>query len=215
MLLRPYRDGAMQVFGLGGGGVRVGYEVAHALEVPLDIWVSQRVEAPEQPGLEVGAVSEGEGFFLDVDGVRAASAPASELTRWMDGHAGEVALTAQRLRGHFPRRVPTGATAVLVVDGVAAGDMRIHAALRGLRRQGPRRLLLAAPVGVARELERLRVEADEVLCVQFAWELGSVAHAYEVFPLVPSVQVRQLLEQARQWAPLPGEGAPEEGGRWM
>ncbi|MDC0712450.1 phosphoribosyltransferase family protein [Stigmatella sp. ncwal1] len=215
MLLRPYREEALQVFGLGGSGVRVGYEVARTLEAPLDIWVAQQVEAPAQPGLEVGAVSEGEGFFLDVDGVRAAAAPASELTRWMDGHAGEVALRAQRLRGIHSRWVPTGVTAVLVVDGIAAGDLRIHAALRGLRRQVPKRLLLAAPVGVAGELERLRVEADEVLCVQFSWELGSVAQAYEAFAPVQSSEVRQLLARARQWAPPPGEGVPEQGGGWM
>jgi putative phosphoribosyl transferase len=215
MLLRPFRDESMQLFGLGGGGVRVGYEVARALRVPLDLWVARQVEAPEQPGLAVGAVSEGEGFFLDVDGVRAASANAAELTRWMDAQAGEVALCAQRLRGPHARHAPTGGTVVLVAEGIAAGDLRIHAALRGLRRQRPGRLLLAAPAGMAGELERLRVEADEVLCVQFSWDLASASQAYEAFPPVLSFEVRQLLGQARQWTSQVREAGLEEGSRWM
>jgi putative phosphoribosyl transferase len=215
MLLRPFRDESMQLFGLGGGGVRVGLEVAQMLRVPLDIWVARQVEAPAQPGLGVGAVAEGEGFFLDVEGVRSAEASAPELTRWMDGQAGEVALCAQRLRGPYARHVATGGTAVLVAEGIAAGDWRIHAALRGLRRQRPRQLLLAAPAGMAGELERLRGEADEVLCVQFAWDLSCVSQAYEALPPVLAFEVRQLLGQARQWAPRVQGERPEEGARWM
>jgi putative phosphoribosyl transferase len=160
-------------------------------------------------------MAEGEGFCLNAEMVRAVDAPASEMTRWMDAEAGEGALEAQRLRGTFPRLGAGAGTALLVVDGIAVGDLQTCAALRGLRRQGPRRLILAAPVAAAEELERLRLEADEVLCLQPVWSLLTVEHAYDDFHALPEPEVRQLLERGRELQP--GREAPRPGapGEWM
>lgn len=214
-MLLAYRGGATRVFGLDGGGLRVGFEVAQALAAPLEVWLARGVGSPEQGGRSVGAVSEGEGLYLDVEGIRSAQAPAAELARWMDAEAGEVALAAQHLRGGHPRLEAGGCTAVLVVDGIALEDGRVFAALRGLRRQGPRRLVLATPVASAEELERLRPEVDEVVCCRPIWSLLTVAHAYDDFRDVPELEARQVLERARQLA-APGAGLGSQGsGDWM
>jgi putative phosphoribosyl transferase len=152
---------------------------------------------------------------LDVEGIRSAQAPAAELARWMDAEAGEVALAAQHLRGGHPRLEAGGCTAVLVVDGIALEDGRVFAALRGLRRQGPRRLVLATPVASAEELERLRPEVDEVVCCRPIWSLITVAHAYDDFREVPELDARQVLERARRLV-APGAGLSSQGsGEWM
>lgn len=214
-LLLRYGGQDTRVFGMNGSGVRVAYEVAHALGLPLELWVSRNVEVPEQPGSRLGAMAEGEGFCLNAEMVRSVEAPASEVTRWMDAEAGEGALEAQRLRGAHPRLGAGVGTALLVVDGIALGELQTCAALRGLRRQNPRRLVLAAPVAAAEELERLRLEADEVLCLQPVWSLRSVEHAYDDFRSLPDVEIRQLLERARELQP--GREAPVPGapGEWM
>jgi putative phosphoribosyl transferase len=213
-MMLAHQGPAVRVFGLGEGGLRVGYEVAHALEAPLDVWMARTVVSPEGGGRTVGAVSEGEGLYLDIEGIRSAVAPAAELARWMDAEAGEVALTAQHLRGGLPRLEPGGCTALLVVEGIAAGDGRVFAALRGLRRQGPRRLVLAAPVASAEELERLRPEADEVVCCRPSWSLLTVAHAYDDFGEVPELEARQVLERTRR-LPAHGEEPRMQGGDWI
>jgi putative phosphoribosyl transferase len=214
-LLLRYRGQDTQVFGLNAGGVSVGYEVASALETPLELWVARLVDNPEQARSKLGAVAEGEGFFLDAETVRSTVAPASELTRWMDAEAGEVAFEAQRLRGGHPRMMAGAGTVLLVVDGIAVGDFQVYAALRGLRRQNPRHLVLAAPVAAAEELERLRLEADEVLCVHPVWALLSVQHAYDDFRSVPDGEVQRLLERGRQARPGVGGMAAAEHGEWL
>src|SRR5689334_23300258 len=130
-LLLPYGNHDTRVFGMNGGGLRVAYEVARALGLPLELWVSRSVEVPRRPGAKLGAVAEGQGFFLNADMVRSVSTPASEITRWMDTEAGEVALEAQRLRGAHPRMEGGAGTALLVVEGIAVGDVQVYAALRG------------------------------------------------------------------------------------
>jgi putative phosphoribosyl transferase len=211
----PYRGREVRVFGLNSGGVRLGYEVARALGAPLELWVAREVEIPTEPGTRLGAVSEGNGYFVNAAVVRATSASAPELTRWMDAEAGEVALEAQRLRGGLPRMEAGAGTAVLVVEGISAGALSVYAALRGLRRQQPRRLVLAAPVAAMEELERLRLEADEVLCLQPVWALLAVEHGYDDLRPLPDIELRQLLERARE--PGPGREVLEAGtsGEWM
>lgn len=214
-LLLPYGGQDTRVFGMNGGGVRVAYEVARALGRPLELWVSRTVEAPGRPELRLGAMAEGEGFFLNAETVRAVSAPASEVTRWMDAEAGEVALAGQRLRGGRPRQEAGAGTALLVVEGIAVGDAEVYAALRGLRRQGARRLVLAAPVAAAEELERLRLEADEVQCPHPVWALLAVEHAYDSFQPLPDIEVRQLLERARELQPGREVSVPGALGEWL
>jgi putative phosphoribosyl transferase len=160
-------------------------------------------------------MAEGQGFFLDAEMVRSVEAPASEMTRWMEAEAGEVALEAHRLRGGRPRLEPGAGQAVLVVEGIAVGDLQVYAALRGLRRQSPRRLVLAAPVAAAEELERLRLEADEVVCFQPVWALLSVEHAYDGLHGLPDVEVRQLLERAREPTPEPEPLRLETTSEWL
>lgn len=208
-----YRSEATRVFGLDSGGLRVAYEVARALGAPLDVWVSRAVELG--PGQMVGAVAEGEGLYLDTAGVRSAASPASELARWMDAQAGEVALAAHRVRGGHPRLDAGHCTVLLVADGIAQGDVRAYAALRGLRRQGPRWLVLATPVAEAEELERLRLEADEVVCLQSVWALLTVEHAYDDLREVPDIEARQVLERARELAAGGGGAGITSRGEWI
>jgi putative phosphoribosyl transferase len=214
-LLLRFQSHEVQVFGMNAGGVRVAYEVARALGTPLELWVARSVEAPGQPRLRLGAVAEGQGFFLNAEVVRSVSAPASELTRWMDLEAGEVAVEAQRLRAGYPRMEAAAGTMVLVVEGIAVGDMEVYAALRGLRRQSPRHLVLAAPVSAGEELERLRLEADEVLCAQPVWALLSVEHAYDDFRSLSDVEVCQLLARGRELRPDREALAPVAQPKWM
>jgi putative phosphoribosyl transferase len=214
-LLLAHRGHETRVFGLNSGGVRVAYEVSRTLGSLMDAWVARLVEVPEQPALALGAVSEGEGFFLDAGTVRSVDAPPSEMTGWMDAEAGEVALAAQRLRGGYPRLEAGAGTALLVVEAIAVGDLQVYAALRGLRRQGPRRLVLAAPVAAAEELERLRLEADELVCLHPVWALLAAEHAYDDFRGLPDIEVRQLLERARELRPEREALLLAENSEWM
>jgi putative phosphoribosyl transferase len=214
-LLLPYGGHDTRVFGMNGGGVRVAYEVAYALGLPLELWVSRSVEVPGRPGARLGGVAEGQGFFLNAEMVRSVPAPASEMTRWMDTEAGEVALEAQRLRGAHPRMEAGAGTALLVVEGIAVGDVEVYAALRGLRRQSPRRLVLAAPVAAAEELERLRLEADEVHCLHPVGALLAVEHWYDSLTGCQDIEVRQLLDRAREIQPGREVPLPGPTGEWI
>src|SRR5579859_6864688 len=68
------------VLGLPRGGVAVAYEVAVALDAPLDVIVSRKLGAPQQPELAIGAIAGG-AQVLRSDVIEALGIPGEEIER--------------------------------------------------------------------------------------------------------------------------------------
>lgn len=212
-MLLPYRGEDVSVLGVARGGLRVAFEVARALEAPLDVWVALRVGVPSQTG-SVGAVSEGGGLYLDRDALRLLSIPELEIQNLAADEAFEVNREVQRLRARPLPEVPHH-TVLLVDDGAVTG-VTLCASLRALRHRMPRRLVVGVPVSTPRALERVRAEADVVHCLEVMPALTTVAEAYDDFRAIPDVEVQRLLEIARQ--PWPSRSVLEStdlGGYWF
>ncbi|WP_223760670.1 phosphoribosyltransferase [Myxococcus sp. RHSTA-1-4] len=211
--LLPYRGANARVLGLARGGLRVAYEVARALEAPLDIWMARRVGVPGRL-LTLGAVSEGGGLYLDPETQRLAPIPEAEMLGLMRDEATEVEAQARRLRGS-PMPDLGGCVVLLVDDGVVSGASATSA-LQVLRRQRPGRLIFAAPVATPHGLDVVRAEADAVHCLETAPGLRTVSEAYDDYRPLPDVEIRQLLERSRQPG-LPREvlESTDRGGFWM
>ncbi|MCY1018704.1 phosphoribosyltransferase [Pyxidicoccus sp. MSG2] len=211
--LLSYRGMNVGVMGLARGGMRVAYEVARALEAPLQVWVARKVDIPGRP-TTLGAVSEGGGLYLDREALRQSPAMEWAFNNLASDASAEVDSEAQLLRGRTALSLG-GATVLLVDDGLVTGATAA-AALQGLRRQGVARLILAAPVATPHALDVVRPLADAVHCVRTMDALHSVSEAYVDARPVPDVEVRQLLERSRQ-PPYP-RGVLESmdpGGFWM
>jgi putative phosphoribosyl transferase len=185
------------VLALPRGGVPVGAEIARRLGAPLDVVLVRKIGAPDQPELAVGAIADGGSpeIVLNENLVQAlhlgedyiAAAAARELT------------TIERRRGEYagvrPVVEPTGRTAIVVDDGVATG-MTMQAALRGVRRRSPARLLAAVPVASREAVSMLRRECDAVVCLSAPRRFGSVGSFYLNFGQVSDEEVMRLLREA-------------------
>ncbi|WP_342377233.1 phosphoribosyltransferase family protein [Myxococcus stipitatus] len=212
--LLPFRGTDVRVLGLARGGLRVAYEVARALEVPMDVWVSRRLTIPGRV-MTLGAVSEGGSQFLLADAMRLAPLPRPKLEGLIRDEQDEVESQVRRLRGRPPPEV-SGATVLLVDDGVLTGASAA-AALRALDALHPGRKVLATPVASARGLEVVRPEADQVVCVWTEPGLRSVSEAYEDFRALPDVELQNLIERSGQppWRPHAVTESADPGGTWM
>ncbi|MBU8896770.1 phosphoribosyl transferase [Corallococcus sp. H22C18031201] len=212
-LLLPYRGADVRVLGLARGGVRVAFEVARALEAPLDMWVARHLgSASNAPN--VGAVSEGGGLYLDSEAARLSLVPEVELRALATEELSDIERHARQLRDRPPPEV-RGCTVLLVDDGMVTGST-LCASIRALRQLGPRRIVAGAGVATARALEVVRAEADAVLCVEVSPGMGAVSEAYDDFRPVTDVEMEQLLEVARLPAPSHAVlDSTDLGGRWM
>lgn len=184
------------VIGLPRGGVPVAAEVAAALGAPLDVWVVRKLGVPIQPELGMGAIAEGPSLVLDRDMVEAAEVTDEEVMAVVRREADEVRRRVQLFRGGRPAPEVRGRTVVLVDDGIATGGTA-RAAVRGLRKRGATRIVLAVPVGAPDTLATLRQEADDVVCLHAPEDLMAIGIWYERFEQVANEEVVAILERAR------------------
>jgi putative phosphoribosyl transferase len=188
------------VLGLPRGGVPVAFEVARALQAPLDVIVVRKLGVPFQPELAMGAVGEGDTLVVNERVVRGAHVSEAELTETARRARAEVEQRARRFRGNRPALPLAGRTAVVVDDGIATGSTA-RAACRIARAQGAARVVLAAPVCAPDTARRLRDEVDELVCLRYPTWFYAVGQFYSDFRATSDAEVTDLLRRAARGLP--------------
>jgi len=186
------------VLALPRGGVPVAYEIAAALGAPLDVLVVRKLGAPGQPELAMGAIASGGLRILNDDVVRGLAVPEETIERVAAAERRELARRERACRGgaHEPLDV-RGRTAIVVDDGLATGAT-MHAAVRALRQREPARIVVAVPTAAADGVERLRAEADRVVCLATPEPYIAVGVWYRDFRQTTDEEVRRLLDASRR-----------------
>jgi putative phosphoribosyl transferase len=184
------------VVGLPRGGVPVAFEVAHALDAELDVILVRKLGVPFQPELAMGAIGEAGVHVLSPEVVCAALIAPDQITESEHVERPELAHLAERLRSGNPRVPLAGRTVVVVDDGVATGATA-RAACRVAREEGATRVVLAVPVAAAVVVPRLRLDADEVVCLRTPQNLRAIGEHYAHFTQVTDEEISTLLARAR------------------
>lgn len=207
--LETLRGNDIVVLGLPRGGVPVAFEVATALNAPLDILVVRKLGVPYQPELAFGAVGEGGVRVLNESVIRLAHLTEPEMAAVEEAERAELARRSERFRSGQERVDVAGRTAVIVDDGVATGATA-KAACRVARALGARRVVLATPIGSPDIAERFAGYADEVICLVTPPDFYAVGQGYRDFPQTSDAEVIALLDRARTGtAPAPAAAVGE------
>lgn len=192
----------MLVLGLPRGGVVVAAEVVRALRdsgiaATLDVFVVRKIGAPWQSELAIGAVADVDGHaeaILNRETIEALKVDDAYVQREIESEHAEALRRLQAYRGERPTPSIPDHLVVVVDDGIATGAT-VRAALQAIRRQHPRRLILAVPVAPPDTLEELQREVDDLVCVSSPEFFTSVGGAYEMFGQTSDAEVIALLTE--------------------
>jgi predicted phosphoribosyltransferase len=182
------------VLALPRGGVPVGYEVAKALNAPLDVFVVRKLGVPGHPELAMGAIASGGIRVLNKDVVRRLGIPDYMIDKIAAEEQKELERREQDYRGDRPPLDVKGRTVILVDDGLATGSSMRVAAL-ALRNKNPAQIIVAVPVAAASTCSELKSEADQVVCAVTPEPFWAVGQWYRDFSQTTDEEVRDLLRR--------------------
>jgi predicted phosphoribosyltransferase len=184
------------VLALPRGGVPVAYEVANALNAPLDVFLVRKLGVPGHEELAFGAVASGGGRVLNADVVRWLDLTPEVIERVTRMEREEIRRRERAYRDDLPYPDVSGKTVLLIDDGLATGAT-MRAATRALHRMEPTCLIAAVPVASRDTCEDLRSEVNEIICVRTPEPFRAVGYWYEDFSPTTDAEVRELLDRAR------------------
>jgi putative phosphoribosyl transferase len=191
--LPPYAGRSdVLVLALPRGGVPVGYEVARALNAPLDVMLVRKLGVPGHEELAMGAIASGGIRILSDELVRAFGIPEHVVASIAANEAGELERQERAYRDDRAPAEVKNRTVILVDDGLATGST-MRAAAAAVRAQHPQRLVIAVPVAPAETCAALQSEADEVICAWTPDPFFAVGNWYDDFSQISDQDVRQLL----------------------
>src|SRR5579885_1124717 len=152
------------VVGLARGGVVTAFEVAKALDLPLEVLVVRKLAAPGEDKLTIGALASGGIRAINDELVETLKIAPFQIDDAVKREQKEVERLEALFRPHRPPIDCRGKTVILVDDGLATGST-LRAAVEAIRRQQPKRIVVAIPVGPAATIERFAGGADEIVCL--------------------------------------------------
>jgi predicted phosphoribosyltransferase len=186
------------VLGLPRGGVIVAAEVATALSAPLDVLVVRKLGLPWQPELAMGAIA---AVGDAVETVRTEAVLAHVLVddetfaAVRDRELAELHRREVAYRGDRPAVPLTGRAVLLVDDGLATGAT-MRAAVVAVRRQQPRGITVAVPIGSPTACAALEAEVDALVCLAAPRSFRAVGQGYADFTPTGDEEVRAALARA-------------------
>lgn len=183
------------VLGLPRGGVPVAYEVAKAIQSPMDIFLVRKLGVPGHEELAMGAIASG--------GVRVLNDSLIDQLAITDKMLASVAAQEQQelerrervYRGDNPRVELTDKKAILVDDGIATGAS-MKAAIEALRAHKPEKIIVAVPVSPPDTYMEIKEQVDEFVCIDTPQPFYGVGMWYEDFSQTTDEEVKKYMNQA-------------------
>jgi putative phosphoribosyl transferase len=180
------------VLALPRGGVPVAYEIAEALDVPLDVFVARKLGVPGQEELAMGAIASGGLPIFDAGMIVRFGLSEAEIQAVVRKERRELARRERAYRGDRPPLEIRGRTVLLVDDGLATG-FSMRAAVEALRPLSPARIVIAVPVAPRPTARAFRELADEFVCLATPEPFHAVGEFYRDFDPTEDREVLELL----------------------
>jgi putative phosphoribosyl transferase len=189
------------VLALPRGGVPVGFEVAMALHLPLDVCLVRKLGVPGHPELAMGAIASGGVRVLNMDIVQRYHLSNAMIHQVAAQELQELQRRDRLYRGDRPRPKIQGRTVILVDDGLATGAT-MRAAIAVLKPEQPQAIIVAVPVAPADSCRLLAEEVDQLICLLTPSPFYSLGQWYTFFDQTSDEEVRALLSEAEAafWA---------------
>ena len=185
------------ILALPRGGVPVGFEVAMALELPLDIVLVRKLGVPWNEEYAFGAIASNGGCLVNDQVVAELGISEAKVKAVIVKETKELQRREALYRGDVPFPNLAGKTIILVDDGIATGST-MKAAILALKQISVDKIIVAVPVGSVSNCHELERVADQVICLKTPTPFYGVGQVYADFSQNSDEEVQKPLEISRR-----------------
>jgi len=185
------------VLALPRGGVPVGAAIARKLEVSLDVLLVHKLGLPGREEYAMGAIASGGVCILQAEVLSALDIAPEVIEEVSQREMREIKRREKLYRAGRPAPQLRERVVILADDGLATGST-MQVAVHVVRELNPARLIVAVPVAPQETCEKLKSEADEIICLSMPEPFHAVGLWYENFEQTSDGEVTSLLEEVEK-----------------
>jgi len=179
------------------GGLEIGYELAKELSLPLDILITKKIGYPGNPEYAIGAVGHGNEYIMNEDEILRSNIPESYIKSEVKRLSKEVEERYERYRGRKNLPVLKDKIVIVTDDGIATG-YTMMLSLQIIKKQEPKKIIAAIPVGPLEGIDNLNQVADEVVCLEKPAIFFAISQFYEQFNQVTDKEAITYFKEANK-----------------
>ena len=191
--LLEYKKKNAIVLAIPRGGVIVGNEIAKALDIKLDIIVPRKIGSPEDPEFAIGAVAPDGSISLAEDIVSSYKISETYIRNKVKEEIQEIKRRMEAYRGKKPLPKLRNKIVILVDDGVATGNT-IIASAKFIKKQKPKKIVIAVSVAPSDFINKVSSMVDEVISLKPLEPYYAISMHYISFEQTEDEEVIEILK---------------------
>ncbi|HHF7347340.1 TPA: phosphoribosyltransferase [Legionella feeleii] len=185
------------VLALPRGGVPVGYEIAKALALPLDVFIVRKLGVPGHEELAMGAIATGGTTIFNEEIIDDLHISQSAIELILQSEREELKRREMRYRDNMPPPNLQGKTVILVDDGIATGAT-MRAAIKAILQHKPASIILAVPVIALSTYNEMSALVDKIIYSMKPLNFYAVGLWYDDFSQTTDSEVSDLLKESKK-----------------
>jgi len=196
--LVKYRNSDAMILGIPSGGVPIASVISNALGRPMDLIIVRKIQIPYNPEAGFGAVGPEGDIILNEQVLNQLSLTEKEMKAQIQKTIEVIKKRDQLFRQKKPFPVLRDKNIIVVDDGLASG-YTMFAAIRFIKKKGPRRVIVAVPTGSERTVELVLSVVDELVCPNVRGRFPfAVADAYRDWYDLTDEEVLRFIKEAQR-----------------
>ena len=186
------------VMAIPRGGVIIGDIIASELETDMDIIISKKIGAENNPELAIGAVMADGSYIINEDLVNRINISDEYIHKQIEIQKKEIERRLLEFKGKkdYSNELKDKII-ILVDDGIATGATILAAAKWIKEKQHSKRLIVAVPVAPAESniLDKLHQISDKAIVILTPYDFAAVGQFYEHFDQVSDNEVKEIMDK--------------------
>ncbi len=177
--LTHYSSSKGIILAIPSGGVSVAYEIAQALNLPMDLILVRKIQIPYNPEAGFGAVSPDGNVVFNKTLLRELMITEEEIKDQVNKSLDSIKKRNEIFRANRPFPPLNDRTVIIVDDGLASGYTMLSA-ICFVKKENPEKTIVAVPTAPKRTVGLILPEVSEVVCLNIRSGFSfAVADAYK------------------------------------